>query len=139
MTILRFFGIVSVNFSEEAILQQAREQLGCQKISNKNAPKWATELAKGQFKDIPIHLDGTRFQKNVWHALKNLPAGETITYSDFAKFLGIPKSTRSVASAIARNPVSLLIPCHRVVPKSNRPQKYRWGPEIKKELNRIKI
>jgi O-6-methylguanine DNA methyltransferase len=60
-------------------------------------------------------LTGTRFQKQVWNALLTIPSGEVISYGELAKKLGKPKASRAVGAAVGRNPVAILIPCHRVV------------------------
>ncbi len=65
--------------------------------------------------DLPLNLKGTEFQRNVWHALSVIPYGETRTYKDIAEQIGNPKAARAVGLANNRNPVSIIIPCHRVV------------------------
>jgi AraC family transcriptional regulator, regulatory protein of adaptative response / methylated-DNA-[protein]-cysteine methyltransferase len=79
--------------------------------------------------------NGTHFQKKVWNALLDFPtAGKTITYSKLAEYIGHPKAHRAVASAVGKNPVSILVPCHRVVPKNGGIGKYRWGTAMKQQL-----
>lgn len=84
----------------------------------------------------PFHLllKGTNFQIQVWKALLTLPRGQRISYQGLATLLGKPQAYRAVASGVAANPVGYLIPCHRVISKSGRLQKYRWGVERKKML-----
>lgn len=66
----------------------------------------------------PLQLDtGTPFQQSVWQALRELNVGQTVNYSDIAQKIGRPKSTRAVATAIGQNPISIIIPCHRVLRK----------------------
>lgn len=77
---------------------------------------------------------GTNFQIKVWQALLNIPPGFMVSYQDVASWLGKPKAFRAVANAVALNPVAYLIPCHRVIAKSGRIHKYRWGQERKKAL-----
>lgn len=85
---------------------------------------------------LPAELDlrGTAFQLRVWEALRQIPQGETRTYSQLAREMGCPNSTRAVARACALNRVSLLVPCHRVVGVSGSLTGYRWGVERKKKL-----
>lgn len=83
---------------------------------------------------IPLDLRGTAFQLRVWQALRQIPRGETRTYSQLAREMGIPKSTRAVARACALNRVSLMVPCHRVVGVSGSLTGYRWGVERKRRL-----
>jgi AraC family transcriptional regulator of adaptative response/methylated-DNA-[protein]-cysteine methyltransferase len=82
------------------------------------------------------HLDlrGTAFQLRVWEALRQIPRGETKTYSQLARELGDPKATRAVARACALNRVSVLVPCHRVVSVGGSLTGYRWGVERKRKL-----
>ena len=64
---------------------------------------------------LPLHPEGTPFQRSVWSLLKRIPRGQTRSYSDIARELGRPDAVRAVAQAIGRNPIHLLIPCHRVI------------------------
>jgi AraC family transcriptional regulator of adaptative response/methylated-DNA-[protein]-cysteine methyltransferase len=84
----------------------------------------------------PEHLDlrGTVFQLRVWQALRQIPRGQTRTYSQLAREMGIPNSTRAVARACALNRVSVLVPCHRVVGVDGSLTGYRWGVERKQKL-----
>lgn len=84
--------------------------------------------------DLPLDLRATAFQHRVWSALQAIPVGETRSYSDIAAAIGQPKATRAVAQACARNPVALVIPCHRVVRKDGKLGGYRWGIERKQQL-----
>ncbi len=83
---------------------------------------------------VPLDLRGTAFQLRVWQALRAIPRGETRSYSQLAREMGIEKSTRAVARACALNRVSLLVPCHRVVGASGSLTGYRWGVERKRQL-----
>ncbi len=84
--------------------------------------------------DLPCDLTGTPFQKQVWQFLKTIPSGKTYSYSDLAKAIGQPKAIRAVASACAKNQIAMIIPCHRIVPKSGGVGQYRWGAERKRKL-----
>jgi AraC family transcriptional regulator, regulatory protein of adaptative response / methylated-DNA-[protein]-cysteine methyltransferase len=81
-----------------------------------------------------LHLRGTNFQLQVWRALLRIPPGSAISYGGLAKGLGRPTATRAVASAIARNPVAYLIPCHRVLRSTGAIGDYRWGPARKQAI-----
>jgi AraC family transcriptional regulator of adaptative response/methylated-DNA-[protein]-cysteine methyltransferase len=85
-------------------------------------------------RQLPLDLRGTAFQLRVWQALREIPRGETRTYSQLAREMGIPKSTRAVARACALNRVSLVVPCHRVVGVSGSLTGYRWGVERKRQM-----
>lgn len=84
--------------------------------------------------EIPLVLHGTPFQQSVWQALQTIPCGKTTTYSEVATHIGKPKAVRAVAGAIGANPISWLIPCHRVRRKDGTPGGYRWGLEIKQQM-----
>jgi AraC family transcriptional regulator of adaptative response/methylated-DNA-[protein]-cysteine methyltransferase len=86
--------------------------------------------------DLPLDIRATAFQQKVWSALRQIPAGETRSYSEVAKSLGDPSATRAVARACASNPVALIIPCHRVVRENGGLAGYRWGVQRKEELLR---
>lgn len=83
---------------------------------------------------IPLDLAGTAFRRRVWEALRAIPAGETRTYRGLAVSLGVPKAARAVGTACATNPVSLVVPCHRVVGSDGRLHGYRWGLERKQQI-----
>lgn len=84
----------------------------------------------------PLHLlvRGTNFQVKVWDALLRIPPGRVASYEDVARLLGAPRATRAVASAVARNPIGFLIPCHRVIRKTGAFGEYRWGATRKQAL-----
>lgn len=80
---------------------------------------------------------GSDFQLNVWRALMNTKIGEQVTYSDIADSIGMPKSSRAVANAVGANPISFLIPCHRIIRKDIKKSNidnYRWGRDIKEAI-----
>ena len=86
---------------------------------------------------LPYDVEATAFQKKVWNWLQAIPVGKTYSYSEAAKAIGSPKAARAVARACATNQVALVIPCHRIVPKSGGAGGYRWGPERKRKLLRL--
>jgi AraC family transcriptional regulator of adaptative response/methylated-DNA-[protein]-cysteine methyltransferase len=83
---------------------------------------------------LPLDVRATAFQQRVWKALREIPRGETRTYSEIAEEIGSPASVRAVAGACAANPVALVVPCHRVVGKNGSLTGYRWGVERKRAL-----
>jgi AraC family transcriptional regulator of adaptative response/methylated-DNA-[protein]-cysteine methyltransferase len=83
---------------------------------------------------LPLDLRGTAFQQRVWQALCRIPAGETRTYADVAATIGAPRAVRAVARSCATNPVSLAVPCHRVVGANGDLTGYRWGVPRKQAL-----
>ncbi len=83
---------------------------------------------------LPLDVRATAFQRRVWEALRQIPAGQTRSYTDVAKAIGAPSSVRAVARACAMNPVALTVPCHRVVRTDGALAGYRWGLERKQSL-----
>lgn len=84
--------------------------------------------------DLPLDLQGTAFQRRVWQALRQIPAGTTTSYAALAHAIGKPTAARAVAQACAANPIAVAIPCHRVVRTDGDPSGYRWGVERKHTL-----
>lgn len=84
--------------------------------------------------DVSLDLHGTSFQKLVWKQLQNIPYGEVHSYKDVAQAIGAPKAVRAVGGANNRNPVSIIVPCHRVVGSNGSLVGYGGGLEIKEQL-----
>lgn len=84
--------------------------------------------------DFPMNPSGTAFQQQVWAYLKTIGYGQTLSYSEVAAGIGKPKAVRAVANACAANPLSLFIPCHRVLRSDGTLRGYRWGLPLKKAL-----
>ena len=91
-------------------------------------------LRGGDTRDIPLDARGTAFQWRVWKELQRIPRGTTLSYSDVARRIGKPRAVRAVAHACAKNPIALVIPCHRVVREDGSLGGYRWGLERKEAL-----
>lgn len=105
------------------ILQQAHHQL--------------TEYFSGTRTtfDLPIkYPDGTPFRRSVWDALRSIPYGETRSYEDIAVAIGNPKAVRAIGQANTRNPILLLVPCHRVINKNGTIGGFGCGVEVKRKL-----
>jgi AraC family transcriptional regulator of adaptative response/methylated-DNA-[protein]-cysteine methyltransferase len=96
----------------------------------------AVEAAISPRKDraARLALIGAPFQVKVWEALLAIPSGQVATYSDIATAIGNPKAVRAVGTAIGRNPISWLIPCHRALRKSGALGGYHWGLDVKRAL-----
>ena len=84
--------------------------------------------------DLPLDIRGTAFQQRVWKELQRIPAGETASYSEVAKRIGFPNSTRAVAQACGANALAVAVPCHRVFRKNGDISGYRWGVDRKQAL-----
>ena len=84
--------------------------------------------------NIPIQLSGTQFQLKAWDALNKIPYAKTVSYSDQAKISGNPKATRAIGNANNANPISIIVPCHRVIGKSGKLVGYGGGLDRKNYL-----
>lgn len=109
-------------------------------MRDKKLDKFAKEFegvwnGKRKTLSVPLVLTGTGFQMLVWSELLKIKCGDTLTYQDIAKKIGKPKAVRAVGSAVGANPITLLVPCHRVLAKGKSSQlKFGWGPEAKRKL-----
>jgi O-6-methylguanine DNA methyltransferase len=103
----------------------------------KKAATWLKYYFSGRFDELePPDLDlrGTEFELRVWSVLRQIPLGQTITYGELARSLGVPGGARAVGNANRRNPVSLIVPCHRVIGQNKSLVGYGGGLEVKKKL-----
>ena len=118
----------------------AREYPAAEIAADKGAlARWTTRIlahleGRQPRLDLPLDIQATSFQWQVWEALGAIPYGETRSYADVASVIGRPTAVRAVARACATNPVALAIPCHRVVPLGGGVGGYRWGVARKKRL-----
>ncbi|MFY0311459.1 methylated-DNA--[protein]-cysteine S-methyltransferase [Leisingera sp. D0M16] len=92
------------------------------------------EAAFAQKGETALHLIGAPLQIKVWEALLRIPSGHVTTYSELAQAIGSPKAVRAVGTAVGRNPVSWLIPCHRALRKSGALGGYHWGLPVKRAM-----
>lgn len=88
---------------------------------------------------LPLDLKGTAFQLSVWQQLSKIPYGETVTYSSIAQKINNPKAVRAVGHAIGQNPLTIVIPCHRVIGKNGTLTGFRGGLEMKKVLLALEL
>ena len=102
--------------------------------------EWAAEELRQYFRGelrrftFPVEVHGTPFQRSVWEALRTIPYGETRTYGQIAALIGHPRAARAVGMANHRNPLCLVVPCHRVVGAGGGLTGYAGGLEIKRRL-----
>jgi len=97
----------------------------------------AADLAQAVFSgagQAQLHLIGAPFQVKVWEALLSIPSGKVSTYSEIAGHIGNPKAVRAVGTAVGRNPISWLVPCHRALRKSGGLGGYHWGLPVKRAM-----
>ena len=100
----------------------------------KRAKPLLTEIFGGGSNGVHLSVTGAPFQIKVWEALMAIPSGHVTTYSDIATRIGNPKAVRAVGTAVGRNPVSWLIPCHRALRKSGALGGYHWGLPVKRAM-----
>lgn len=105
----------------------------------KEANKQLKEYLEGDRKefDLPLKLSGSEFMKKVWNELCNIPYGETKTYVELANIINNPKAYRAVGMANSKNPISIFIPCHRLVGSNGSLRGYLGGIEVKEYLLKL--
>ncbi|MCH8496302.1 MAG: methylated-DNA--[protein]-cysteine S-methyltransferase [Balneolales bacterium] len=123
------FGAVDIQREVQPVHQKAADAIGRPdvEIALICNPEDASEPGK-----LPVLVSGTSFQMAVWAELCRIPFGERRTYGQLSELIGHPKAHRATGSAIGRNPVSSLIPCHRVVRSDGQIGQYYWGTPLKK-------
>lgn len=122
--------LTELKFSEKPSLQNVETALLL------NVKKQIEDYFSGKLKDFDceIKTKGTEFQQQVWKELLKIPYGQTTSYKKIAENIGKPKAIRAVANAIGKNPISIIIPCHRVIGSDGKLRGYRYGLKIKKFL-----
>jgi AraC family transcriptional regulator of adaptative response/methylated-DNA-[protein]-cysteine methyltransferase len=127
--------------AENAMIAELREEYPRAEIvpATDSFQRWVREImqrieGKRPRLELPLDLQATAFQRRVWQELQRIPRGRTRTYSQVARSLGQPKAVRAVARACATNPVSVVVPCHRVIREDGQLAGYRWGLSRKEQL-----
>lgn len=127
--------------AEDKLVQELRDEYPRAEISAAadSFQRWVKEIVhrvegKPPRVELPLDLQATAFQRRVWQELQQIPRGTTRTYTQVAQALGNPKAVRAVARACATNPVSIVVPCHRVIRQDGNPAGYRWGLSRKEQL-----
>ncbi|MDJ0821390.1 MAG: bifunctional helix-turn-helix domain-containing protein/methylated-DNA--[protein]-cysteine S-methyltransferase [Paracoccaceae bacterium] len=133
-------GICGIGFSSEMTEDEAMQDLTSRwpKARFVEAPERLRDWVQAAFGatqgEVPLYLIGAPFQIKVWEALMQVPSGHVTTYSEIAQHIGTPKAVRAVGTAVGRNPVSYLIPCHRALRKSGGLGGYHWGLPVKRAI-----
>jgi len=136
-------GLCAVRFGESAaeLERDLREEFHAAELHRGDAamgryiePLLASLNGENTTADVPLDVRATAFQKKVWETLRQIPRGETRSYSEIAREIGDPHAVRAVARACASNPVAIAVPCHRVVRRDGDLAGYRWGVERKRKL-----
>ena len=136
------FGILRIECSETAVLSISAETETAAEHPNELSRKTASELSeyfagvRRQF-DLPICPEGTEFQKRVWEELRKIPYGETRSYGEIAEAVGSKRFSRAVGGANHRNPILILIPCHRVVASDGSLGGFAAGARLKARLLKL--
>lgn len=131
---------IELGDSEDELLSGFRERFPAADVDTSPSFKAmvsdVAQLVDQQRPDIslPLDIQGTAFQRQVWEALRAIPTGTTTTYTELANKIGRPKAVRAVASACAANKLAIVIPCHRVIRSDGHLGGYRWGIERKEAL-----
>jgi AraC family transcriptional regulator of adaptative response/methylated-DNA-[protein]-cysteine methyltransferase len=132
---------VSLGDHEEALEEELHREFPKAEIQREDQvlSKWADAVLQqlnGRLPhaEVPLDIQATAFQRLVWEELQRIPRGETRSYSQIAQAIGRPKAARAVARACSKNPVAVVIPCHRVVRADNDLGGYRWGLARKQAL-----
>ncbi|MFW2589041.1 methylated-DNA--[protein]-cysteine S-methyltransferase [Sagittula sp. SSi028] len=133
-------GLCGIGFGAECTEAEAMADL-CGRWPNASyveAPDrlapWVDAAFGRQQAEVPLFLIGAPFQIKVWEALMRIPSGHVTTYSEIAQAIGTPRAVRAVGTAVGRNPISYLIPCHRALRKSGGLGGYHWGLPVKRAL-----
>ncbi len=135
--------LVDFNDNRERIDQLLTQRFGAFEIRNTGGLAEIRERFERYFngdwtafEDLDLDTGGTQFQQSVWNRLQAIAVGETRSYTELAMATGRPQATRAVASANARNPIAIIIPCHRVIGKNGAMRGYAGGVERKTWLLR---
>lgn len=131
-------GLCYLGFEEKRSLEKvqkffpaatlSRDQSEAERYKDDVLGVWQGERA------IDLVIAGTRFQRDVWNVLLHIPAGHVVSYGSVAEYIGRPNAVRAVGSAVGANPVSLLIPCHRVIQGNGSLCNYGWGDSMKQRI-----
>jgi methylated-DNA-[protein]-cysteine S-methyltransferase len=126
----------------EAVLARVEKSFDALPESNDELEIFATAAAqlgeyfdgRRQHFDLPLAPRGTEFQRSVWQGLLRIPYGQTTNYGELAESLGRPKAARAVGAANGKNPISIIVPCHRVIGADGSLTGYAWGEDAKRTL-----
>lgn len=137
-------GLIKIEYNDKAVVAIRVVVTNDEKTLDMGKPSSISKLAikqlneyfdgKRKYFDIPIELKGTEFQKKVWKALIEIPYGETRSYKDIAISIGNPKAARAIGNANNKNPIAIVLPCHRVIGSNGKLVGYEYGVDINEKL-----
>jgi AraC family transcriptional regulator of adaptative response/methylated-DNA-[protein]-cysteine methyltransferase len=137
----RGISAVYLGESKTALVRELRKEYPQAELApaSGSRARWTSEIVariagRPPQMDLPLDLQATAFERRVWQELQNIPRGRTRSYSQVARAMGNPKAARAVARACATNPVSIVVPCHRVIREDGKLAGYRWGLGRKEQL-----
>lgn len=137
---------LSLDVSEKEFIAHGKKSFNAEPVRDADSPilrlteKELKEYFEGRLKRFTVPIDWSAmspFQIRVLTELFLIPYGETASYGQIAACIGKPKASRAVGTAVARNPIPIIIPCHRVIPADGSLGGYLWGPKIKRRLQEI--
>ena len=137
------FGYLRVSYDDDKLVSirsqgQPSEESLPNKLSNQTFKQIQEYLAgERRIFDLPFHMQGTDFQVKVWKALLDIPYGETRSYGQIAAVIGQPRASQAIGGAVGRNPLWILVPCHRVIGADGSLTGYAGGLAMKKALLNI--
>jgi O-6-methylguanine DNA methyltransferase len=137
-------GIVALALTEERgrtqVIQNLTKSFGEISFKEGNPSAFFGHIENGirscmiGFRHESFFAYGTSFQVLIWQTLMTVPFGKTLSYSALAEKVGYPRAVRAVASAVAKNPLAVVIPCHRIINKNGTVGEFRWGAKTKQKL-----
>lgn len=137
------FGLLKIVYTDSAVIEISyKTEIDCENVHSELSDKAALQIkeylnGKRKIFDFPIEMHGTDFQKKVWNALLKIPYGETRTYKQIAEAICNSKACRAVGMANNKNPLMIVVPCHRVIGSNGKLVGYAFGLDIKEMLLEI--
>ena len=128
-------GLVSIDLADVAPASAGSDEPMAMRILDDAARQLGEYFAHRRTDfDLPLDLRGTDFQRAAWHALMRIPYGTTVSYAEQAAMVGAPRATRAIGSANGRNPIPIIVPCHRVIARDGSLGGYSLGLHMKRAL-----
>lgn len=134
---------IALGNTEKSLERELREEFPAAELKRVDAGrdefiapkvKAVVDYLAGKKSSVSLELIGTAFQQRVWQALMKIPAGETLSYTELAEQIRMPKAARAVASACAKNKLAVVVPCHRIIRGDGSLGGYRWGLPLKEKI-----
>lgn len=128
--------LTAIRISDKPLANKAEQEAGAKDAVLNKAKTQLQKYFKGKLSafDVPLEVVGTPFQKKVWKALSKIPFGKTASYKDIAVMIGNPKACRAVGTANGKNPLCIVVPCHRIIANDGSLGGYTGGLSKKRYL-----